>query len=107
MSPTQIHPRYKLVMTYDVRPELYDPYFQYIMNEFIPALQNMGLYMTTAWHTAYGEYPLRQVEFVSETLQTMREIFDSERWEEMEEKLKGYTEHYERKVVRYRNGFQF
>lgn len=107
MSPTQIYPRYKLLMTYDIRPEMYDTYFQYVMSEFVPALQNMGLYMITAWHTAYGEYPVRQVEFVSEDLETMLEVFQTERWDEMESRLKTYIINYERKVVRFRNGFQF
>jgi hypothetical protein len=107
MASNRIYPRYKLLMTYDIRSDMYDPYFQYIMSEFVPTLQNMGLYMTTAWHTAYGNYPIRQVEFVSEDLETMLEIFESDRWEEMESHLKTYITNYDRKVVRFRQGFQF
>jgi aryl-phospho-beta-D-glucosidase BglC (GH1 family) len=107
MPPIRIYPRYKLLMMYDIRPELYEPYFQYIMSEFVPALQNMGLYMITAWHTAYGDYPVRLIEFVSEDLETMLEIFQSDRWDEMESQLKTYITNYERKVVRFRQGFQF
>jgi hypothetical protein len=107
MASIRIYPRYKLLMMYDIRPELYDPYFQYIMSDFVPALQNMGLYMTSVWHTAYGEYPVRLIEFVSEDLETMIEIFQSDRWEEMETHLKTYIVNYERKVVRFRQGFQF
>jgi len=107
MPPTRIYPRYKLLMKYNVRPELQETYLQYVMSEFVPALQNMGLYMTTAWQTVYGEYPMRQVEFVSEDLETMLEVFQSERWEEMESRLKSYITHYDRKIVRFRHGFQF
>jgi len=107
MASIRIYPRYKLLLMYDIRPEMYDPYFQYVTGEFVPALQNMGLYMLTVWHTAYGEYPVRQVEFVSEDLETMLEIFQSDRWEEMEGHLLTYIVNYQRKIVRFRQGFQF
>lgn len=107
MSSIRIIPRYKLLMTYDIRPDMYDEYYQFIMGEFIPELQNMGLYMLGAWHIVYGEYPMRHVEFVSESLETVREIFQSDRWEVLENRLKTYTLRYGRKLVRFRNGFQF
>ncbi len=107
MPPIRIIPRYRLLMRYDIRMDMYQVYYQYIMNEFVPALHNMGLYMTGVWHTAYGSYPLRQVEFVTESLETAREIFQSDRWEDLETRLKSYTLRYERKLVRYSDRFQF
>lgn len=105
--PIRIIPRYRLLMRYDIKIDQYEPYYQFVMNEFVPALHNMGLYMTAVWHTAYGDYPLRQVEFVADSLDTIREIFQSDRWEELEEQLKSYTVRYERKLVRYKDSFQF
>lgn len=105
--PIRIIPRYRLLMRYDIKLDQYEPYYQFVMNEFVPALHNMGLYMIAVWHTAYGDYPLRQVEFVSDSLDTVREIFQSDRWEELEEQLKSYTLRYERKLVRYKDSFQF
>ncbi len=105
--PIRIIPRYRLLMRYDIKLDQYEPYYQFIMNESVPALHNMGLYMIAVWHTAYGDYPLRQVEFVSDSLDTIREIFQSDRWEELEEQLKSYTLRYERKLVRYKDSFQF
>jgi hypothetical protein len=105
--PIRIIPRYRLLMRYDIRADMYEPYYQYVMNEFVPALQAMGLYMVGVWHTAYGDYPVRQVEFVSDSLETVREVFQSDRWEQLEFKLQSYILHYERKLVRYRDRFQF
>lgn len=107
MPPIRVVPQYRLLMQYDIRLEMYEPYYQYITNEFVPALHNMGLYMYGVWHTAYGEYPLRQVEFVAESLDAVREVFLSDHWNELEEKLKSYTTHYERKLVKYQDRFQF
>lgn len=107
MATIRIFPRYKLLMTYDVRPELYGRYQQYILDEFIPALQEMGMYMLAAWHTAYGVYPMRQVEFVMEDLSTARAALHDEKWLALEEKLISFTTNYGRRLVRYREGFQF
>jgi hypothetical protein len=105
--PIRIIPRYRLMMRYDIRPDQFEPYYQFVMNEFVPALQNMGLYMVAVWHTAYGDYPVRQVEFVTDSLDTVREVFQSERWDKLEAQLKTFTLRYERKLVRYRDRFQF
>jgi hypothetical protein len=106
-QPIRIIPRYRLLMRYDIRLDLYEPYYQFIMNEFVPALHNMGLYMSGVWHTAYGEYPVRQVEFVTENLETALDVFRTDRWGELENRLKEFTNRYERKLVRYHDGFQF
>jgi hypothetical protein len=106
--PIRIVPRYRLLLRYDIRPDAMDTYYEFIMNEFIPALQSMGLYMAGVWHTAYGDYPNRQVEFIGDSREIFREVLQSERWEILENKLQIFTLHYERKLVRYRQDrFQF
>jgi hypothetical protein len=107
MLPIRIIPRYRLLLIYDIRPDLVEPYYQFVMNEFVPALQSMGLYMAGVWHTAYGDYPVRQVEFITDSLDTVREIFQSERWEQLEDQLGTYTLRYQRKLVQYHDRFQF
>lgn len=99
--------RYRLLLCYDIRAESYEAYYQFVMSEFVPALQGMGLYMAAVWHTAYGDYPIRQVEFIADSLETIREIFNSDQWRELEGKLLEYTHNYERKLVRYKERFQF
>ena len=106
MPPLFLHPRYRLMVRYDIRPETSDLYYKYVLGDMIPALQNMGLYMLGAWHITYGDYPMRQVEFITEDLETIQTIFRSDRWKEMERKLQSYTINYQRKLVRYRDGFQ-
>lgn len=105
--PIRIIPRYRLIVRYDIRLDRYEAYYQFVMNDFEPAMRHMGLYMVGIWQTVYGDYPVRQIEFVTESLDTVREVFQSERWEALEDKLKSYTLRYERKLVRYREQFQF
>ena len=107
MASIRIIPRYKLLLAYDIRPDTAEEYQRYVLSEFIPAMQDMGLYMLGAWHTAYGEYPARQVEFVCEDLDTLQLAMTDDRWLSLEDTLKSYTRHYHRKLVRFRHGFQF
>lgn len=111
MMPQQEHeiiiPRYKLIVTYDVIPSAQERYFRFLMSEVIPMLQEQGIYMTEAWHTAYGSYPLRMAGFVSEELENINDVLDSEGWADLEEELLGYVRNYTLRVVAYRQGFQF
>lgn len=107
MPPIPIIPRFKLMMKFDIQPEQYEPYYRYILSEFIPGLQAMQLYPFMVWHVAYGNYPIRQLEFVVESLDVIKDAFASESWKSLEERLKAFTINYERKVVPYKEHFQF
>lgn len=107
MLPNRINPRYRLILQYDIRLDMFDPYYEYIIKEFVPALQSMGLFMVAVWQTTYGSYPARQVDFVTENVETLRDMLGSDRWQALENRLLSYTENYQRKTVRYRSGFQF
>jgi hypothetical protein len=107
MQPIRIVPRFRLILFYDIRAESHDSYFRFVTNDFVPALQHMGLYMLSVWHTAYGDYPIRQVEFVSEDLDTVLDTFRSQRFKDLELRLRQYTVNYTRKLVRYQDRFQF
>ncbi|GAB1420863.1 hypothetical protein MASR2M15_09890 [Anaerolineales bacterium] len=102
----EIIPRYRLLLTYDLRDDAQDKYYRYMMAEFIPAVQEMGVYMYTAWHTTYGNYPDRQIELVTDSDQAIITLLTSEKWQELETKLKDYVHNYNRKLVHFRRGFQ-
>lgn len=107
MPLTSITPTCKVLLSYDIRPEAMDSYYQYVLKEFVPELETMGLYMFRVWHVAYGAYPVRQLEFVAEDIEDVHDILLSDRWNALENQLKSYTLRYGRKLVRFRAGFQF
>lgn len=106
-DPQIIIPRYKMIVTYDLLPGDRDSYYQFVMGELVPALQDMKVYMTEAWHTGYGNHPLRMMSFVAEEYTTIQDLLESTRWRELESQLQMYVENYTRKVIEYRRGFQF
>src|SRR3990170_4622068 len=100
--------RVKLILTYDIIGETQDRYYQYMLGEMVPAVQSLGLYMNGAWHTAYGEYPVRLVEFIADDHDTIADMLDTRLWNEMERRLRKFVTNYRKKIVRLRDDqFQF
>jgi len=98
----------KLILTYDILPEALDSYYRFMLGELVPAVQKLGLYMNGAWHTAYGNYPIRLVEFIAEDRATLSAVLDSPAWEQLETRLQEYIFNYRKKIVRLKDDqFQF
>ena len=101
-------PRYKLILTYDVQQDMQDTYLQFMLGELVPAVQSLGLQMTGAWHTAYGQYPIRLIEFVGEDQAAIAAVLDTPLWNKMETRLLGFVANYSKKILRVRDDqFQF
>lgn len=97
----------KLILTFDPIPERREAYFRYVLGEFVPSLEQMGLKMCEAWHTAYGEYPLRLTAFVAEDGDSLEQVLTSEAFQLLEDRLMEYVINYRRRLVPRDNGFQF
>ncbi|MBN1963235.1 MAG: hypothetical protein JW910_01225 [Anaerolineae bacterium] len=102
-----ITPRYNLMLTYDIAPDQEEAFYRFALSEFVPGMQSLGLYLIRAWHTIFGEYPIRQSEFVAENLDTIWTALESEKFVQLEERLLGYVSNYHRKVVHFSDRFQF
>lgn len=99
-------PRYKMLITYDIQLDKFELYYRYILGEFVPALRELGLHMTYAWHVPYGHYPARMIEFICENRQTLDAAMADPRWQALESRLQSYTTDYRRKVVYFADRFQ-
>jgi hypothetical protein len=99
--------RVKLIVSYDIPPEVQQAYYEFVLREFIPQVQELGLAITEAWHTAYGDYPARMTTFVAPDLQSLREALDSEVWGRLKQQLEKYVTNPRYKIVHYKEGFQF
>jgi hypothetical protein len=74
--------------------------------EFVTELRKMDVYIIDVHHIVWGEYPMRQTEFVAESLDIMRNALHSDEYEDLETRLQNYITNYSRKVIPYRDGFQ-
>lgn len=97
----------KVLMTWDISPEREQEYFEFVIGEFVPGVQRMGLQPTEAWATIYGNHPQIQVGLMAEDAANARRILNSPDWLRLSEQLFAFVKNYSHKVVPARSGFQF
>lgn len=94
-------------MTWDIAAERDQEYFEFIIGEFVPGVQRLGLQPAEAWATLYGAYPQIQVGLLAADEAQARRILTSTDWMLLQERLFGYVKNYSHKIVPARSGFQF
>jgi hypothetical protein len=96
----------KLLMTWDIRPGREQEYFEFVVREFMPGIQRLGLKPSEAWVTTYGDQPQIMTGMLAETTEEMQDAISSEEWESLRDQLMEYVINLESKVVAARGGFQ-
>jgi hypothetical protein len=93
-------------MSWNIRAGQEQTYFEFAMQTFAPALMKMGWQPTEAWYTLYGEGPQITTAGITDTVSKMREILDSEEWDELKGQLLQYVTNFEYKVIPASGRFQ-
>ncbi len=96
----------KLLMRWDIRPEKESEYFEFLVHEFIPALNRLGVEDILVWYTAYGDCEQKLAEGVVPSEEKMREILENEEWIIITDKLQTYVVDYDLKAIPANKGFQ-
>jgi len=97
----------KVIMTWDIRPGKEQEYFEFVVRTFMPGITEMGLDLSDAWVTVYGEHPQIQVSSEVSSLKKGLQITQSEEWIHLNEKLQEYVDNYTFKMVPSKGAFQF
>ena len=97
----------KLLMSWDITPEHEQEYFEFVIGEWIPGIQRMGLEPTEAWATIYGEYPQIQVALLAPDLPEAQRVLNSMDWTRLRDQLFTFVKNFSYKVVPAKGGFQF
>lgn len=97
----------KVLMTWDISPEREQEYFEFVIGEFVPGVQRMGLQPIEAWATIYGNHPQIQVSLMAEDAPAARRALNSPEWLRISEQLFVFVKNYSHKIVPARGGFQF
>ncbi|MCS6908491.1 MAG: hypothetical protein RML93_11500 [Anaerolineales bacterium] len=96
----------KLLMTWDILPAKEQEYFEFMVREFIPGIERLGLEPSDAWFTVYGNHPQIMAAIRSSTLSRLQQVLNSPDWQRLTEQLLNYVEELKYKVVEDRPGFQ-
>ncbi len=96
----------KLIMTWDITPGREQEYFEFVVREFIPQVQQLGMELKDAWLTMYGDQPQIMATAQMDDLSAMQSILDTKEWQGLVNKLLDYVENYQYKIVPAKTGFQ-
>lgn len=96
----------KLLMSWDILPGREQEYFEFVVREFIPEIQELGLEPTDAWVTVYGDQPQILSSAEVKSKDTLDGILSSVEWDQLLVKLNDYVENFEYKMVISKPGFQ-
>ena len=96
----------KLLMTWDILPGREQEYFEFVVRDFIPGMQRLGLEPNDAWFTMYGDQPQILVGGQMASINSLQRVLNSSDWQTLTRQLLDYVENFEYKVVQARSGFQ-
>jgi hypothetical protein len=96
----------KLLMTWDILPGREQEYFEFVVRDFIPGLQRLGMEPSDAWFTMYGEQPQILVGAQVNSVNALQRILKSTDWDKLTQQLLDYVENFKYKVAQARSGFQ-
>lgn len=98
----------KLLMSWDIKPGRDQDYFEFVVREWVPGINRLGIDNIAAWYTVYSREYTEQImaEAIAEDSDTMRNMLTSPEWEALQDRLKEYVSNYKQKVVRVTGGFQ-
>jgi hypothetical protein len=96
----------KLLMNWDILPGREQEYFEFVVRDFIPAMQRLGMEPSDAWFTMYGDEPQIMVSAQMPSVSSLQRILNSDDWKNLTQQLLDYVENFEYKIVQARSGFQ-
>ena len=96
----------KLLMTWDIQPGREEDYFEFHIRKFVPSLEALGVALSEAWLTVYGEQPRLLAEALMPNMDSARKLLDSTDWEDLGVQMEDLVENFTYKVIAARGGFQ-
>jgi hypothetical protein len=93
-------------MNWDILPGREQEYFEFVVRDFIPAMQRLGMEPSDAWFTMYGDEPQIMVSAQMPSASSLQRILGSEDWKNLTQQLLDYVENFKYKIVQARSGFQ-
>ena len=96
----------KFLMSWDVRPETESEYFEFLVHEFIPGLNKLGISDIQVWYTQYGDCEQKLASGIAESKEKMQVALTSHAWRQLNDKLQQFVDNFSQKVVAATGGFQ-
>ncbi len=89
----------RLLMQWDIKMGHEQPYFEFIMREFVPGLMRLEIEPAEVWYTIYGNGSQMLTIGEVSNLERLQAILQSEIWKNLHSKLLMYVTNYKQRVV--------
>lgn len=96
----------KIIMRWNVRPETESEYFEFLVHEFIPGMNRLGIADFQVWYTAYGDCEQKLASGIAPSREHMDFALKHKDWITLQEKLQSYVDNFSQKVIPATRGFQ-
>lgn len=96
----------KLLLSWDIKSGRDQEYFEFMVREFAPGINRLGLSPTEAWLSVYGDSPQIMMEAVGDDISAVHSLLNNPEWEMLRGKLLEFVDNYQHKIVRASKGFQ-
>jgi hypothetical protein len=97
----------KVIQTWNIKPGHEQDYFAYVLREYLPGINKLGMEVTDAWATVYGDQPQVLLGAVVPSREVADRIINSEKWQQLTDVLLDYVDDFEIKFTAHKGGFQF
>ena len=96
----------KLIMTWDILPNLEQEYFEFVISDFLPEIKQLGIRPVDIWFTMYGDQPQIMVAVKTQSQASLNVVMASKEWLLLLESLLKFVENFSYKVIPAQTGFQ-
>jgi hypothetical protein len=96
----------KLLLTWDILPNLEQEYFEFVMSDFLPEIKQLGIRPVDAWYTMYGDQPQIMVAAKTQSQASLNVVIASKEWQLLLENLSKFVKNFSYKVIPAQTGFQ-
>ncbi len=96
----------KLLLTWDIMPNLEQEYFEFVISDFLPEIKELGIRPADVWYTMYGDQPQIMIAAKTQSQASLNVVMASKEWQLLLEKLSGFVENFSYKVIPAQTGFQ-
>ncbi len=96
----------KLLLTWDILPDLEQDYFEFVISEFLPEINQLGIRPADIWYTLYGDQPQIMVAAKTQSQASLNVVMASKEWQLLIESLSKFVKNFSYKVIPAQTGFQ-
>ena len=96
----------KLIMTWDILPNLEQEYFEFVISDFLPEIKQLGIRPADLWYTLYGNQPQIMMAAKTQSQASLNVVMASKEWLLLLETLLKFVGNFSYKVIPAQTGFQ-